>query len=217
MESTKKKKKHGKVFIILAIVLLVILSAVFFAGYNIWNRIKIKDDIRNKLYFVKKGNMEWVEMSGADVAEELLNAVSEDVPEEDMAFTDLIIASADVDYQIGIVTFNSCKVKFKCNSYSVKEFLSYCHSKGISGKSEVTDSFHNYIKTRQKKYYTEVKLTYHKKDGRWFCDYNDESFLNGVSGGLIEVYQEYYNDAIEDLGKYIEIMEENAEGEESEE
>ena len=31
------------------------------------------------------------------------------------------------------------------------------------------------------------------------------------------MYQEYYNDAIEDLGKYIEIMEENAEGEESEE
>lgn len=216
MESAKKKKKPVKALIVLGIVFLVILS-VAFAGYNIWNRIKIKDDIRNKLYFVKKGNLEWVEMSGADVAEELLNAVSEDVPEEDMAFTDLIIANADVDYQIGIVTLNSCKVKFKCNSYSVEDFLSYCHSKGISGKSEVTDSFGNYMKTRQKKYYTEVTLTYHKKDGRWFCDYNDELFLNGVSGGLIEAYQEYYNDAIEDLGKFIEIMEENSEGEESEE
>lgn len=217
MESTKKKKKHVKVLIILGIVFLVILSAVFFVGYNLWNRIKIKDDIENKLFFVKKGNLEWVELSGADVAGELLNTVYGDFSEEDMVFTDMIIANADVEYQIGIVTFNSCKVKLKCNSYSVKEYLSYCHSKGISGNRELTDSFGNYMKTRQKKYYTEVNLTYHKKDGRWFCDYNDESFLNGVSGGLIEEYQKYYNDAIEDLGKFIEIMEENAEGVESEE
>ena len=34
---------------------------------------------------------------------------------------------------------------------------------------------------------------------------------------MIEVYQEYYNDALEDIGKFIEILEENTEGEESEE
>lgn len=214
MESAKKKKKPVKAVLIVLIIVFLLILSIAFAGYNFWNRIKIKDDIKNKLSFVKKGNLEWVELSGAGVSEELVNAASGEISEDNMSFTDLIIANADVEYKIGVVTFNSCKVKFMCNSYSVKDYLDYCHSNGISDNSEVTDSFSDYMKTRPKDYYTEVNLTYHKRDGRWFCDYNDDSFLNGVSGGLIEAYQEYYNDALEDLGKFIEILEENAENEE---
>ena len=216
MESTKKKKKPAKALIVLGIIFLVILSAAY-AGFNIWNRNKIKDDIENKLFYVKKGNLEWVELSGADVAGELVNAVVAESREENLSFPNLIIANTDVEYKIGIVTINSCKVKFQCSGYSVKDYLSYCHSKGITDKRVMTDSFRGYMNTHGKDYQTEVKLTYRKKDGRWYCDYNEESFLNGVSGGMIEVYQEYYNDALEDIGKFIEILEENTEGEESEE
>jgi len=87
----------------------------------------------------------------------------------------------------------------------------------MATNQEMKDSFPGYMQNHGKEYQTEVKLTYRKKDGGWYCDYNEESFLNGVSGGMIETYQEYYNDAFEDLGKLIEALEEQVEGEESEE
>lgn len=191
-----KGKTFGKIIIIIAIVLVGIILI-----FELWSRKNIKQDIEEKITFMNQGNMNWTALSGVDVAPELLSTVSSSNDED---LSSKFVKNNDISYKVGFVFPWGCNVTYYFNGYSFKEFIKYCEENSLTDYSGMIEAFDAYKDSTEKNYSTNITVKYKKIEGNWTCDYNDGSFLNGVSCGMIEQYTDYYDQSITNIQKFIE-------------
>jgi len=193
-----KGKKLGKTIIIITVVLVGIILI-----FELWSRKSIKQDIEEKLIFMNQGNMNWTILSGVDVAPELLSAVSSSNDED---LSSKFVKNNDIIYKVGFVFPWGCNVTYYFDGYGFEEFIKYCEENSITEYLGMVEAFDAYKDSTEKNYSTNITVKYKITEGKWTCDYNDDSFLNGVSCGMIEQYMDYYDQSIANIQKFIEVV-----------
>lgn len=210
-------KSSGKSKILTGVIIVVLLLIV--AGFFYYIKTaekKIREDVETNIVMIRNGDLSWVRLSTMPIAAELRTAMSgEQSTTESMSFMDSIIANSDIEYTLGTIKWSSCEVTYVVSGYSFADYITYCKENDICTKDAMTENFAAYMTGHEKTFHREITMTYHKTDGRWVCDYDDNSFLDAMSGGMLTAYEGYYGAAIGDVEKLISEIQ--SEGEENEE
>lgn len=215
-KSKKKKKNPAKVLIPLTIIFLIILLLIL-GVFQLIERHKIKKDIENKIAYIEMGDLSWTSLSRVEISDELNQYMSGRAGSDEVDIASLIVKSNDISYKIGLVIFGKCSVSITNATFSFEDFISYCDSKGYTTNDDMIGAFDTYADSHDKDYTKECKVKYEKKHGKWICDYNDETFIDQMSGGMVSAYAEYYDKSLMAIQAFIESTNDQGEEQENEE
>lgn len=217
--STKNERKkttwsaRGRLIVTINLILFI-LFYVFVFVFETINRYEIKKDVEDKMQYISEGDLSWTTLSTVTVSRELQNRISKRAEEANDGLFELFIANNDVSFTVGAVASGECYVKFKCVGYSFDDFVEYCLNNNLNTQDELRDGFDSFTKAVEKTYCSQFYMRYVKNGGRWVCDYNTPEFLNNMSCGIVQAYEDYYADSIQAIQEFMEAIEQAEQAEE---
>ena len=209
-QSGKRRKQLKWIKITVIFGGICLLFVLLWVNYiNSKNKELITEDVERNIDFANSGDLSWTKYSTLDIANELRNALCENTEE---GIVEYILLNDEIVYSIGKIKGNQCEVTYRVTGYSFEKYMSYCRENSLQTVEDMILNFETYSAGHDKDYCSEVVMVYQKIDGRWVCDYNNPLFLDCMSCGMISAYKDYYNNSIDDVEAFINII--NSEGEE---
>ena len=189
MKKSRTKIYSKKMLWILAIILIL---AIGIFGYNYFQRNQVEEEVEKSVEILESGDMEKIN--------ELIFSRSSEIENND---SEGILAQVFKGIDIKIAKIDGNRIELTINTKDLSQFFQDAED---SGEMYTGDSLLSYLKKYKEKSSNSsfsASVPYERIDGNIVIDYDNESLIDAMSGGLITSYKEAYQELLDEYQKEI--------------
>ncbi len=189
MKKKRNRVLKSKQIVWLLVIILICVVGVF--GYNYFQRNQVKEEVEKSIEILESGNMEKIN--------ELIFSRTSGIESDGQGILVQVFEGID----ISIVGIDRDNIELAINTKDLSEFFQDAEE---SGETYTEDSLLSYLikyKEESKNNSFIANVPYERVDGNIIIDYDSESLINAMSGGLITSYKEAYQKLLDKYQKEI--------------